>query len=67
MYEAVTNAPIESFFGHLKDEVDIQSCKELDELKARINHYMVYYNNYRYQWDLKMMTPIQYRDHLLIA
>ena len=32
----------------------------LDELKAKINHYMVYYNNYRYQWNLKKMTPIQY-------
>ena len=21
---------------------------------------MVYYNNYRYQWNLKKMTPIQY-------
>ncbi|MDF1508026.1 IS3 family transposase, partial [Robertmurraya sp. DFI.2.37] len=28
---------------------------------------MVYYNNYRYQWDLKKMTPIQYRNHLLVA
>ncbi|MDF1509858.1 IS3 family transposase, partial [Robertmurraya sp. DFI.2.37] len=27
----------------------------------------VYYNNYRYQWDLKKMTPIQYRNHLLVA
>ncbi|RXI99580.1 hypothetical protein DS745_04395, partial [Anaerobacillus alkaliphilus] len=26
-----------------------------------------YYNNYRYQWDLKKMTPVQYRDHLLNA
>jgi transposase InsO family protein len=59
------NAPMESFFGHLKDEVDYQSCKTLDELKAKINHYMVYYNNYRYQWNLKKMTPIQYRNHLL--
>jgi putative transposase len=61
------NAPQESFFGHLKDEVDYQSCKTLDELKAKINHYMVYYNNYRYQWNLKKMTPIQYRNHLLAA
>jgi len=61
------NAPQESFFGHLKDEVDYQSCKTLKELKAKINHYMVYYNNYRYQWDLKKMTPIQYRNHLLVA
>lgn len=61
------NAPQESFFGHMKDEVDYKSCKTLDELKSKINHYMVYYNNYRYQWNLKKMTPIQYRNHLLIA
>ncbi|WP_353049592.1 IS3 family transposase, partial [Paenibacillus sp. ISL-20] len=23
--------------------------------------------HYRYQWNLKKMTPIQYRDHLLRA
>lgn len=61
------NAPQESFFGHLKDEVDYKSCKTLEELKSKINHYMVYYNNYRYQWNLKKMTPIQYRNHLLVA
>jgi putative transposase len=61
------NAPMESFFGHLKDEVEYQSCKTLEELKAKINHYMVYYNNHRYQWNLKKMTPIQYRNHLLVA
>lgn len=61
------NAPQESFFGHLKDEVDYKSCKTLKELKAKINHYMIYYNNYRYQWNLKRMTPIQYRNHLLAS
>ena len=45
------------FFGHLKVEVDYQSSKTLEELKAKINHYMVYFNNYRYQWSLKKMTP----------
>jgi len=61
------NAPQESFFGHLKDEVNYKSCKNLLELKAKINHYITYYNNYRYQWNLKKMTPIQYRNHLLAA
>lgn len=61
------NAPMESFFGHLKDDVDIQSCTTLNELKSKIKHYITYYNNYRYQWNLKKMTPIQYRNHLLIA
>ena len=61
------NAPQESFFGHLKDEVDFSMVKTLDELRAKIDHYMVYYNNYRYQWNLKKMAPVQYRNHLLIA
>jgi transposase InsO family protein len=61
------NAPQESFFGHLKDDVDYKSSRSLKELKAKINHYMVYYNNYRYQWNLKKMTPIQYRNHLQVA
>ncbi|MGJ0844974.1 IS3 family transposase, partial [Clostridium tertium] len=25
------------------------------------------YNNYRYKWDQKKMTPVQYRNHLLYA
>ncbi len=59
------NAPQESFFGHLKDEAYIKSCETLEELKKEINQYMIYYNNYRYQWNLKKMTPVQYRNHLL--
>jgi putative transposase len=59
------NAPQESFFGHFKDEAYIKSCDTLDELKREIKQYMTYYNHYRYQWNLKKMTPVQYRDHLL--
>ncbi|WP_209511691.1 IS3 family transposase, partial [Sedimentibacter acidaminivorans] len=25
----------------------------------------IYCNNFRYQWGLKKMTPVQYRNHLL--
>ncbi|NLC94497.1 MAG: IS3 family transposase, partial [Bacilli bacterium] len=28
---------------------------------------MYYYNNQRYQWRLKKMAPVQYRNHLLSA
>lgn len=59
------NAPQESFFGHFKDEASIKTCTTLDELKREIKHYMTYYNHHRYQWNLKKMTPVQYRDHLL--
>ena len=59
------NAPQESFFGHFKDEAYIKTCETLDQLKKEIKQYMIYYNQYRYQWDLKKMTPVQYRNHLL--
>ncbi|TDK56318.1 transposase, partial [Bacillus salipaludis] len=59
------NAPIESFFGHLKDEVDINTCKTIEELQREIDQYIRYYNQTRYQWNLKKMTPVQYRNHLL--
>ena len=61
------NAPMESFFGHMKDEVNIKKCKNLSELRKEISKYVNYYNNHRYQWDLKKMTPVQYRNHLLIS
>ena len=32
-----------------------------------IKDYIEYYNNYRYQWNLKKMTPVQYRDHLFAS
>jgi putative transposase len=59
------NAPQESFFGHFKDESFIKPCETLEDLKREIKSYMTYYNNYRYQWNLKRMTPVEYRDHLL--
>lgn len=61
----IDNAPVESFFGHFKDEVDHKSCKSFLELYALIDNYIEYYNNGRKQWEIKKMTPIKYRDHLL--
>ncbi|PEK70061.1 IS3 family transposase [Bacillus pseudomycoides] len=59
------NAPQESFFGHLKDEAHIETRESFTELKQEIKKYMTYYNHYRYQWNLKKMTPVEYRNHLL--
>lgn len=61
----IDNAPIESFFGHLKDDVDYKKAKTFEELNNMISEYMDYYNNRRYQWEIKKMTPVQYRNHLL--
>lgn len=61
------NAPQESFFGHMKDEVNFNKCQTLKEVINVIDDYIYYYNNHRYQWNLKKMTPKQYRNHLLLA
>lgn len=58
------NAPQGSFFGHFKDEAYIKQCSTLEELEYEIKQYMIYYNKYRYQWNLKKMTPVEYRNHL---
>lgn len=58
------NAPIESFFGHMKDEFDLTSCKTFEEVVQVVDEYMDYYNNDRYQWGLKRMTPRAYGDML---
>ncbi len=59
------NAPQESFFGHLKDEAYLKYCETFEELVKEIDDYIIYHNNYRCQWNLKKMTPVQYRNHLL--
>lgn len=61
----IDNAPIESFFGHLKDDVDYKNCKTFEQVYLLISEYMEYYNNDRHQWNLKKMTPVEYRNHLL--
>ncbi len=63
----IDNAPTESFFGHFKDDVDYKDCKTFEELKETVSQYIHYYNNERPQWNLKKMTPVQYRNHLLFA
>lgn len=58
------NAPIESFFGHFKDEVEYKNCKNFKELKDKIDGYVYYYNTSRYQWNKKMLTPNEVKEYL---
>lgn len=58
---------MESFFGHFKDDVDYKNCKTYEELKTLVDEYMNYYNNERYQWGIQKMTPVEYRNHLLLV
>lgn len=61
------NAPIESFFGHLKDELDYKKCKSFDELSALVDDYMYNYNYTRKQWTKNKMTPMEYKKFLLVS
>lgn len=61
----IDNAPMESFFGHLKDDIDYKTCQTFEELRLLIENYIQYYNCERAQWDKNKMTPVEYRDHLL--
>lgn len=61
------NAPQESFFGHMKDEIgkQISECKTYEEVKKIIDDWMEYYNNERYQWDLDKLSPKEYSQYKL--
>lgn len=61
------NASMESFFGHMKDEVDFADCQTIEEVSVRVKEYILYYNSERYQWTLNKMTPDEYRGHLLAS
>jgi transposase InsO family protein len=55
------NAPQESFFGHMKDELsDLHQLNTFQQLQEVLNDYMDYYNNERYQWNLAKRSPNQY-------
>ncbi len=61
------NAPQESFFGHMKDELKKKSStwKTFDQVKADIDDWMDYYNNDRGQWLLGKMSPKEYYRYTL--
>jgi len=58
------NAPQESFFGHMKDELHLERCYSILDLKREIDDYMDFYNNDRYQWNLAKLSPNQYALYL---
>ena len=57
------NAPQESFYGHMKDEIDIPLCATFGDVRRVIAEWADYYNNDRYQWDLAKLSPKEYYDY----
>ena len=61
------NAPQESFFGHMKDEIrDAVSCAvSFETVQQIVDDQMDYYNNDRYQWQLLKLSPAEYCVYLM--
>ena len=59
------NAVIESFFGHMKDEINLKQAKSFYDVVDIIDEYMYDYNYKRKQWNKMRMTPVEYRKFLV--
>jgi len=60
------NAPQESFFGHMKDEIAYEIAKKdcFAQVKALVDDWMDYYNHERYQWSLEKLSPCEYYRYI---
>lgn len=60
------NAPQESFYGHMKDELagEIPRWETYEDVKRTVDDWMDYYNNDRYQWNLAKLSPNEYYEYL---
>ena len=56
------NAPQESFYGHMKDELADKMVEwdTFKQAKHDIDDWFDYYNNDRYQWQLAKLSPCQF-------
>lgn len=59
------NAPQESFFGHMKDELRIRkrAWKNYQDVQTAIDDWMDYYNNDRYQEGLGCLSPNEFYQY----
>lgn len=60
------NAPQESFFGHMKDELNIKTrdWKRFEEIQTDIDDWMDYYNNDRYKAGLGKLSPNEFYKYI---
>ena len=60
------NAPQESFFGHMKDELADKKSNwtSFENVNADINDWMDYYNNDRGQWNLGKLAPNEFYNYI---
>lgn len=61
--EPLDNAPVESFFGHLKSElIHLFEFETEEQLRRGIKKYIKDYNNKRSQAVLNHLTPVEFKN-----
>ena len=60
------NAPQESFFGHMKDELADEQPAWLcfEDVRDSIDRWMDYYNTERHQWQLAKLSPDEFYEFI---
>ena len=62
------NSMMENFFRIMKSELlYAEKFESPEDFTKALEGYIDYYNNYRCQWGLKKLTPVQYRNQLLVT
>ena len=66
------NAVIESFFGHMKDELGVRrktnrSLLDFKQMKEIVEQWILYYNQDRPHSTLGWKSPLEYRQEALYA
>lgn len=59
------NAPQESLFGHMKDEIHLNSSDGHNVVTQKVLDWIDYYNNERYQWSLAKLSPVEYYRYVM--
>lgn len=61
------NAPQESFFGHMKQELlpKMPAWDNYQQIQSDINDWIDYYNNDRYQLQLEKLSPNEYYTYIM--
>jgi len=58
------NAPQESFFGHMKDEIRLNPSDRSPTINQKIRNWIDYYNKDRYQWTLAKLSPDEFYEYI---
>jgi len=57
------NAPQESLFGHMKEEIHILPSDTHANIVRKVDDWVDYYNNDRYQWGLAKLSPNEFYQY----